>query len=262
MIKKAYANTAVGQIHYLHTEAQANLPTLVLLHQTPSSGEMFRPLMTELAKDFYCIAPDFIGFGNSDKVAEGAQHSVALYAQSVQLCLQELGIKHAFVFGHHTGVAVAAQLEYDNPGLCHKLIFSGPTLLSDELKQALPNSVVDASRDENGDFLQRYWQKIRAKDSSVSLDLSLRESLLALALSDSYKKAYQAVAQHDFASQVATIQCPTLVFAGDRDVLQAMVEPTVALLPKGEKALIGDASTYVCETHTTQVAQLIKQFCL
>ncbi|MDF3125330.1 alpha/beta hydrolase [Rheinheimera sp. 1928-s] len=262
-ITKGYAQTQLGQIHYLHTPASAGLPTLVLLHQTPSSGEMFRPLMQLLANDFYCIAPDFIGFGNSDPVPDqyGGTHSVALYANSVWLCLQQLQVQAPVLFGHHTGVAVAAQLEHEHPGFCHQLIFSGPTLLSDTQKQALPAAVVDASLDEQGDFMQRYWQKIRGKDSNVPLQLSLRECLLALRLGDSYKKAYQAVAKQDFAAQIAAIQCPTLVFAGERDVLHAMVAPTVALLPLGQAANIGDASTYVCETHSKQLAQLIRQFC-
>lgn len=263
IIRKGYAQTELGQIHYLHTPDSVGLPTLVLLHQTPSSGEMFRPLMQLLAHDFYCIAPDFIGFGNSDPVPDHYkdEHSVALYAKSIWLCLQQLKVSTPQVFGHHTGVAVAAQLEHDHPGFCRKLMFSGPTLLSDAQKQALPGSVVDASTDEAGEFLQRYWQKIRGKDTSVPIELSLRETVLALRLGSSYKKAYQAVAAQDFATQIAHIQCPTLVFAGERDVLRAMVAPTVALLPKGQSADMGDASTYVCETHSTQLAQLIKDFC-
>ncbi|WP_337879414.1 alpha/beta hydrolase [Rheinheimera sp.] len=257
-IRKAYADTELGQIHYLHTPASKGKPALVLLHQTPSSSEMFRPLMQLLAEDFYCIAPDFIGFGHSD---EAPEHSVALYAQSVWLCLQQLQPQQPVVFGHHTGVAVAAQLEHDQPGYCRALIFSGPTLLSDAQKLALPASVVEASTDEAGDFLQRYWQKIRGKDKTVPLELSLRECLLALRLGDNYKKAYQAVAAQDFARQIAAIQCPTLVFAGERDVLRPLVEPTVALLPKGQAANMGDASTYICETHSEQLAQLIRNFC-
>lgn len=257
MIRKGYAETELGQIHYLHSPGSVGLPTLVLLHQTPSSSEMFRLLMQLLAQDFYCIAPDFIGFGNSD---EAQEHSVALYAKSVWLCLQQLKVSTPLVFGHHTGVAVAAQLEHDHPGFCRKLMFSGPTLLSDKQKQALPASVVDTSTDEAGEFLQRYWQKIRSKDTTVPLELSLRECVLALRLGTSYKKAYQAVAAQDFAAQIAQIQCPTLVFAGARDVLQPLVAPTVALLPKGQTADIGDASTYVCETHSEQLAQLIKDF--
>lgn len=270
MITKGYANTSLGQVHYLSTipsnePTGANnnlLPTLVLLHQTPSSSEMFRALMTELADDFYCIAPDFIGFGNSDAVPKNKKHSIQIYAQSVAECLEALAIKSVYVFGHHTGVSVATQLETDYPSTCEKLIFSGPTLLTDELKKNLPSLVVDSTLDEEGLFLTRYWQTIRNKDNTVPIALSLRENILALQLGNNYKKAYQAVAEHDFAEQIKSITCPTLVFAGDRDVLKNFVEQTVELLPQGKKAEIGDASTYVCETHVNKVATLITHFCL
>ncbi|MEU8704268.1 alpha/beta hydrolase [Streptomyces sp. NPDC048565] len=41
-------------------------PTLVLLHGFPSSSRMFRHLVPALADRFHVIAPDHLGFGNSD----------------------------------------------------------------------------------------------------------------------------------------------------------------------------------------------------
>ncbi|WP_448212000.1 alpha/beta fold hydrolase [Colwellia sp. MEBiC06753] len=258
-ISKHYQQTAYGQIHYLAAGNVEN-PSLVLLHQTPSTGEMFRSMMSLLADDFYCIAPDFIGFGQSDLISEKVEHSINLYADSVLQTLTALGIEQARVFGHHSGAAVAVELTALAPQLVNKLILSGPTLLPEPLKQSLPASVVDNSLDEQGEFLQRYWQKIRAKDPNIELTLTLRETITALALGDNYRKAYQAVAEHDFAKRLTTIHCPTLVFAGNRDVLQPFVDDTLALLADGYKAEIGDSSTYVCETHAGEVAQLIKEF--
>ena len=41
-------------------------PKLVLLHGFPSSSHQYRNLIEALADDFYVIAPDYQGFGNSD----------------------------------------------------------------------------------------------------------------------------------------------------------------------------------------------------
>ena len=41
-------------------------PKLVLLHGFPSSSHQYRNLIAALADDFYVIAPDYQGFGNSD----------------------------------------------------------------------------------------------------------------------------------------------------------------------------------------------------
>ena len=40
-------------------------PTIVLLHGFPTSSHMYRNLMRHLASDFYLIAPDYPGFGDS-----------------------------------------------------------------------------------------------------------------------------------------------------------------------------------------------------
>ena len=41
-------------------------PTIVLLHGFPSSSQMYRDLIPQLADKFHVIAPDYVGFGQSD----------------------------------------------------------------------------------------------------------------------------------------------------------------------------------------------------
>ncbi len=41
-------------------------PTIVLLHGFPSSSQQYRKVLNELSDEFYLIAPDYPGFGNSD----------------------------------------------------------------------------------------------------------------------------------------------------------------------------------------------------
>lgn len=41
-------------------------PVFLFLHGFPSASHMFRNLMPLLENNFYCIAPDYIGFGQSD----------------------------------------------------------------------------------------------------------------------------------------------------------------------------------------------------
>ncbi|MEM8736486.1 MAG: alpha/beta hydrolase [Planctomycetota bacterium] len=42
-----------------------NKPTIVLLHGFPSSSHMFRNLIRDLADDYFLVAPDYPGFGES-----------------------------------------------------------------------------------------------------------------------------------------------------------------------------------------------------
>ena len=64
MIKKGYADTNMGQIHYRMTAGREGLP-VVLLHQTPSHSGMFEKLMNLANGDFQWFAPDNPGFGGT-----------------------------------------------------------------------------------------------------------------------------------------------------------------------------------------------------
>src|SRR4028119_1408150 len=51
-------------IFYREAGSRAN-PTLLLLHGFPTSSQMFRNLMPQLAEHYHVIAPDYPGYGNS-----------------------------------------------------------------------------------------------------------------------------------------------------------------------------------------------------
>ena len=59
-VRCAYAQLDAGQLHYRYAGDPDN-PTLVLLHQTPSTSAMYIPLMTVLAENYYLLAPDTPG---------------------------------------------------------------------------------------------------------------------------------------------------------------------------------------------------------
>lgn len=63
-----YKTVKVDGVNIFYREAE-NLkrPTILLLHGFPSSSHMFRNLIRELAGEYYIIAPDYPGFGNSDQ---------------------------------------------------------------------------------------------------------------------------------------------------------------------------------------------------
>ena len=62
-----YGSIKVDGLHIAFREAgDPNNPKLVLLHGFPSSSHQYRNLIEALADDFYVIAPDYQGFGNSD----------------------------------------------------------------------------------------------------------------------------------------------------------------------------------------------------
>jgi len=62
-----YSSLKVDGLNIAYREAgDPTKPKLVLLHGWPSSSHQYRNLLPALADEFYVIAPDYPGFGNSD----------------------------------------------------------------------------------------------------------------------------------------------------------------------------------------------------
>ncbi len=257
LIHKQYMPTPQGQLH-MRLAGRPSAPPLLLLHQTPSSSVMFEQVMGQLADDYWLIAPDLPGFGNS--FVPNQPLSVAAWATAVCHMLSSLNITHCCLFGHHTGAAVAVQIAYKRPSLIHKLILSGPPLLDETTKQRLRISLPQNKLAESGDFLLAAWQRIRHKDAGAPLDLILRETLLGLALNGRYHEAYEAVFSHDFAGQLATLTCPILLLAGEHDSLIHSLDPAHDLAPNSKMQRIPNAGTYICDQQPEVVAELIRSF--
>ncbi len=95
-------------------------PALLLLHGIGDSSEGWRPLLPALAEHFTVIAPDLLGHGASAKPR--ADYSVAAYANGMRDLLDVLGIDRATVVGHSLGGGVAAQIAYQYPERCERLV--------------------------------------------------------------------------------------------------------------------------------------------
>jgi len=257
-IRKGYVDTINGQLHYrMAGESNTGVP-IVMLHQTPSSSVMFESLMNSLSADYWIIAPDMPGFGGSDALQEPV--TIAAYAEIFYKALHALGIQQCWLFGHHTGASVATQMASDHPGFAKRVALSGPTLLSQQLKEILPTKSTAFPIREDGGHLLLMWQRIQAKDSAASLSLVERETVLAINLGKNYPDAYKAVIEQDYATQLASIACPVLVFAGTEDPLYGQLDAAFDLLQCGSKAIIEGGRTYTCERNVDEVSALLRNF--
>ncbi len=258
-MEKQYLSTPQGQVH-VRLAGRPFLPPLVLLHQTPSSGVMFERMIPLLAEQFWVLAPDLPGFGNS--FAPERPFTVPLWAEAITHMLQSLQIGRCALFGHHTGAAVAVQIAYSCPNLVNHLVLSGPPLLDEPTKQRLRAGLPTYALHESGDFLLNTWQRIRQKNSTADLSLSLRETLLSLQLNGRYAEAYEAVFAHDFATQLAALTCPLLLLAGERDSLRASLEPAHALAPHSQVKLLPNTGTYLCDEEPELITAVLHDFIL
>ena len=90
------------RMHYLQSGAG---DPIVLLHGSPQTAHMWRPVMVALAGNFRVIAPDLRGAGGSEVTETG--YDKANLAQDVYQLLSHLGATHRLgVVGHDMGAGV------------------------------------------------------------------------------------------------------------------------------------------------------------
>ena len=256
MIKKGYIETTFGSIHYRST-GDASRPHLLLLHQTASSSEMFESMMARLADEYFIFAPDTPGFGGSEQPSEFA--TVAFWADSIREACDKFGVATPYVFGHHTGASIAVQMEFVRP-FARKMVLSGPPYLTVEQKAEFRSKIAPIVIEADGSHLTRLWERLRAKDPHAELALTHREFILNLISGERYHEAYHAVFTHDFETQLASLDLPILVMAGDGDTLKDSLEPAFHVLKNGTmKRIYGN--TYVCDQSPEVVADIILEFC-
>lgn len=107
-------------------------PTLILMHGAgpgASASSNWRHCLEDLAKDFYIVAPDMIGFGKSEIPDSLPPHSVTWMGIRVEQTLgmmDTLGIQCADIVGNSMGGAVALHLLIEAPERFKRVMTMGP----------------------------------------------------------------------------------------------------------------------------------------
>jgi pimeloyl-ACP methyl ester carboxylesterase len=136
-VRRGYTECRFGQMHYLEgrpaTSRDRIAPTLVLLHQNPSSSVEYDGLLRAMARDRRVIALDTPGYGMSDPPPRPL--SIADYAASFADGIETMGLAEpgaVDVFGFHSGAYLAAELGLQRPDLIGRLVLSGAPMRSVE----------------------------------------------------------------------------------------------------------------------------------
>lgn len=259
IIRKGYVDTPHGQIHFRQLKKVDGIP-LVLLHQTASSGMMFEQVMTLLSDSVHTIAPDNPGFGAS--FSPPSLFTVHYLSDSLHAALTNLGVESCYVFGHHSGSAIAVQMAHDHPGFIKKMVLSGAPLLSEAQINGLKASLKPFAIAEDGSHLTQVWERIRKRDLTLPLETVHREVLLTQSAREAAQGAYQAVFAQPFAEQLSALEIPILVMAGENDTLRASLEPAFSVLKNGTMKVIPNEGPYICDQNPQAVVDVIKEFIL
>lgn len=150
------------QMHY-RTLGDSNKPVVVLLHPSPMSSASMVPIMKALGDEFYVVAPDTPGYGQSDPLphcdradCEGGLQS---YVDALHLFLNAVNLAQPLVYGSATGAQIA--IEYakaHSSNVCGLVLDNAAWFYDDEREAILSRYFPDISPASDGAHLSLVWK--------------------------------------------------------------------------------------------------------
>ena len=212
-----------SQVLY-YKNAGAGKP-LLLLHGNGESHEIFDALVSELEGNFTLYMPDSRGCGLSSPSGDGTYHYKDMALDMIRL-IEALSIGRCDIFGFSDGAVTAMYMAIMRPELVRRMILCGANMS--------PNGLTFGAKHQ--------IKKDYRRTKSELIGMMLREPDLTDA-------------------DLAKITAPTLVCAGEKDMIKEAETRRIAHGIKGAKLFIvegADHGSYVVDS--TRMAPSIKKF--
>lgn len=133
----AYKTMNIDGLDIFYREAGSkDSPAIVLLHGFPASSHMFRNLIPTLADQFYLIAPDYPGFGNSSMPSlDEFEYSFGNLAGVIEKFIQALGLEKYSLYLMDYGAPIGFRIAYNNPEKVESLIIQNGNAYNEGLRE-------------------------------------------------------------------------------------------------------------------------------
>ncbi|MEO7937839.1 MAG: alpha/beta hydrolase [Burkholderiaceae bacterium] len=195
-----------------------------MLHASPCSAKVMRPLMQVFGRRLTCLAFDTPGFGLSDKLPQ-PNPSVEDFADALADTLDALGIAQVASYGRHTGASIAVEFAARHPAQCSMALADGYAVFASAYSDAdLEKYLEPIVPVWDGGHLLRLWFRYRdqhvfwpwnkQQDSHRSdtdvpdLDFLHRGVVEMLEAGDDYRVGYAAPFRHRALDVIADLKVP------------------------------------------------------
>ena len=182
--------------------------TLIFIHGSGSSLEIFEPLINELKDDYKCIAIDLPGHGFSEYFRI---NSLDDYCNLLEDFTQKLAIKKPIWIGHSLGGIIVCHLSHVKPGICKKVINLDGIIL---IKKPVILQVIRKFRFSRNPFLgfNKLLSKIKNKNLKKKIEDDLR-----LCKKEALLDNRIALLNYDLSKRVSEIK-PSLLTCGTGEI--------------------------------------------
>lgn len=264
---------SVGGLRLHYVEAGAGPPVL-LLHGIPTSSYLWRKLVPVLSPERRVIAPDLVGFGQSDK-PRFRPYTVVSEADAIEGLLAALGIQRFALVGHDLGALVGAELIARDPARPTRLVLTNTSLRYDAWHGLSPLSLLRLPlAGEVAVWLARKWMLALAMRIYLAPQTRLTGAELAeywrpfeRGFKDVLLKLYRApvAAAPDFArwrTALAALEVPCLLAWGALDPTFGVPQARdlARLMPDATVYVFEHANHFIQEDRPAALARLIDAF--
>lgn len=134
-----FETVKVNGLDIFYREAgDKNKPAILLLHGFPSSSHMYRDLINDLSTDYYLIAPDYPGFGQSSSPSPSVyNYNFDNLSLTVNSFIDALQLKKINLYVQDYGGPVGFRIASQRPELIQSLIIQNANAYNEGLGDAL-----------------------------------------------------------------------------------------------------------------------------
>ncbi|MGR6320151.1 alpha/beta hydrolase [Micromonospora soli] len=191
-------------------------PPLLLVHGLMVTGEMFEPVIGDLATRHRVIVPDLRGHGRSRGLPP--PYAPAQLAADLAQLLERLGLDSTAVLGYSQGGAIAQQLALDFPDRCDRLVLACTFAFNMATRrERVEGHLVPLMLRALG---MRLMAKLIVSRAASPLGRERADWLVGIMADQdrtSMGAAWQETMAFDSRPRLAEITCPTLVIAASDD---------------------------------------------
>ncbi|OLF10582.1 hypothetical protein BLA60_15510 [Actinophytocola xinjiangensis] len=241
-----YLRAPWGLLHYRTASVGADLPLLVMFHQSPLSSWRYRRVLDRLAAFCVPVAVDTPGYGQSE--AGNGEWTVDRYAEVAWLVADAFGADRPWLFGRATGAVFALHAAARDPGRAAGVVLHGvPVYTPEEKAQRLADFAPPYERTPDGGHLDRIWRRVTGEYPWAGPDLVTELVRDYLHAGPDFAASYRAIWRHDLHASAAKAGPVDLLLAGDADRIGYMHERAVAAIEHRAAVVLPNATDFVAE---------------
>ena len=263
-MEKKRVRAASGEVAYLD---EGEGPAVLLLHGFPTSSCLWRDLVPLLAPRFRAIAPDLLGYGDSEKPKDPEALTIRAQAAAMRELLSLLDVEELAIVGHDIGGGVAQLLALEDDLRALVLIDSisfdswpieGVKMLQEARDDQVDEEFVRSLVGVSFEIGMAEPERLSAEDREEYVRPWLAEPMALVRAA----RAIDGVGLVGTEGRLSELEARALVVWGEDDPYQPseLAEKLGEVMPGATVALIPGTSHFVTEDAPETVLPLISEY--